>query len=297
MKILLTGADGFTGMHLAQAASACGHHVVPLAAPLQDAQAVQAEVLNIAPDAVVHLAAISYVDHGNTPDFYAVNTVGTTHLLDALLDLPRPPCRVLLASSANVYGNNPNSPIPETAALAPVNHYAASKLAMEALARQYTPHLPITIVRPFNYTGVGQGSHFVIPKLVQHFAQRSRVVKLGNLHVLREYNPVELVVAAYLHLLTHEKTGTWNICSGAAWSLQDVISLLGGMTGHVVDVQVDPALVRRNELHTLYGDPTLLRQSFRDHGTPWPLSDTDPSLDLRAVLGRMLDAVADKRSN
>ena len=289
MKILLTGADGFTGQHLEQAARVRGHDVIALRSPLQDPQALRDEVLATAPEAVVHLAAISFVGHGDAQAFYAVNTVGTTHLLDALCALPRAPRRVILASSANVYGNNPHSPIAEDATPAPLNHYAASKLAMEMMARNYQQRLPIAITRPFNYTGIGQGAQFVIPKIVEHFARRAPQVLLGNLHVLREYNPVQLVCDAYLHLLEQaEPGGTWNICSGVTWSLHDVIAQLHEITGHALKVEVDPALVRPNELHRLCGDPARLRQSFARHGTPWPLHDDDPARDLRATLLQML---------
>jgi len=289
MKILLTGADGFTGRHFGQAARARGHEVMALQSQLQDAAALRDEVLATAPDAVVHLAAISFVGHGDAQALYAVNTVGTTHLLDALCALPRTPQRVLLASSANVYGNNPHSPVNEDATPAPLNHYAASKLAMEMMARNYQQRLPITITRPFNYTGVGQGGQFVIPKIVDHFARRAPQVLLGNLHVLREYNPVQLVCAAYWHLLEQAEPGsTWNICSGVTWSLHDVIAQLQALAGHTLRSEVDPALVRPNELQRLSGDPTRLRQSFARHGATWPLNDADPAADLRALLAGML---------
>ena len=103
------------------------------------------------------------------------NAVGTTHLLDAIASLQSVPRRVVVASSANVYGNSTVEPITEATPPAPVNHYAASKMAMEAMARTYVDRLPLVITRPFNYTGVGgQVDHFLVPKLVAHFAERRR---------------------------------------------------------------------------------------------------------------------------
>ena len=89
--------------------------------------------------------------------------MGTINLLDALCALPICPSKVVLASSANVYGNCAVSPIKEDQPPAPVNHYAMSKLAMEHMARTFASRLPIVITRPFNYTGPGQRSNFLIP--------------------------------------------------------------------------------------------------------------------------------------
>ena len=91
MRILLTGAEGFTGRHFAERASAKGHSVVALRSDLMEDEALRKEVLEVAPDAVVHLAAISFVGHADETAFYAVNVVGTTNLLDALTKLPTKP--------------------------------------------------------------------------------------------------------------------------------------------------------------------------------------------------------------
>lgn len=293
MRILVTGAEGFTGVHFCAAARAQGHEAVPLAAQLQDAVGLAREVRAIAPEAVVHLAAISFVGHGSAADFYTVNTVGTVQLLDALDALPLAPRCVLLASSANVYGNNPHSPIDEDAELAPANHYAASKAAMELLARRYVPRLPIVITRPFNYIGAGQNGQFVIPKIVDHFARRAPVIELGNLEVLREYNPVSFVCAAYLHLLEYGAPGsTWNICSGISWSLHQIIDMLREMTSHHPEIRVNPTLVRPNEVHRLCGDPGRLQESFARQAARWPLEGWGSCLGLRSMID---DALADAR--
>lgn len=278
MKILLTGTDGFTGRHFAAMAQAVGHDVLPLQANLTDRAAVQAEVLTAAPDAVVHLAAISFVGHADDNAFYAVNVVGTTNLLAALVQLPKRPHRVLLASSANIYGNCTQSPIAENQPPAPVNHYAMSKLAMEHMARSFGDKLPIVITRPFNYTGPGQDVNFVIPKLVKHFAQRAPSIALGNLHVEREFNDVQMVCSAYLKLLQHGEPGeTYNVCSGQPYTLQHVIDTLTRITGHQIQVEVNPAFVRANEVHRLCGNPAKLQALLARHGCTLdnpPLEDT-----------------------
>ena len=259
MKLLLTGAAGFTGCFFTQAAQAAGHHVVALAANLTDREAVHQQVQQAAPDAVVHLAAISFVGHADDSALYAVNTVGTCHLLQALAALPTPPAKVLLASSANIYGNCEASPIAEAQPPAPVNHYAMSKLAMEHMARTYMDRLPIVITRPFNYTGPGQALNFVIPKLVSHFARRAPVVELGNLHVEREFNDVRMVCGAYLALLAHGQPGqVYNVCSGQPHTLRHVLDTLTDLTGHSLEAKVNPAFVRANEVHRLCGNPGKL---------------------------------------
>lgn len=278
LKILLTGTDGFTGRHFAAMAQAAGYDVLPLQANLTDRAAVQAELLATAPDAVVHLAAISFVGHADENAFYAVNVIGTTNLLAALSKLPKPPHRVLLASSANIYGNSKHSPIAETQEPAPISHYAASKLAMEHMSRAYGDRLPIVITRPFNYTGPGQDADFVIPKLVDHFARRAPVIALGNIEVEREFNDVQMVCSAYLQLLQHGESGeTYNVCSGQPYALQYVIDTLTRITGHPIQVEVNPAFVRANEVHRLCGNPAKLQALLAAHGTMLdnpPLEDT-----------------------
>ena len=280
MKILLTGADGFTGRAFARLAQAGGHEIAALGCNLTDATAVAEQVDTVRPEAVVHLAAIAFVAHQDATALYAVNVVGTMNLLDALCRLPQPPRRVLVASSANVYGNCETSPIAESTAPAPVNHYAASKLAMEHMALTCADRLPLVLARPFNYTGLGQAGHFLIPKLVDHFVRRAPRIELGNLHVEREYNDVRMVCEAYLRLLGAPVVpAIVNVCTGQTHSIRQVLDALSDITGHHIDVAVNPAFVRANEVHRLCGDPARLQAAIG----PLPaytLSDT-----LRSMLG------------
>ena len=284
MKIAVTGASGFTGRHFVQHAREAGHEVCFLEANLTDAEAVRLAVDRASPlDAVVHLAAISFVGHAGDADFYAVNTVGTCHLLSALAGLPASarPHKVLVASSANVYGNCESSPISETLTPAPVNHYAASKLAMEHMAMTFLDRLPVVITRPFNYTGPGQAASFLIPKLVDHFARKAPTIELGNLHVEREFNDVRLISDVYLKLLKDGEVGqVYNVCSGKPYSLERVIDLLKSLTGHSPEIRVNPRFVRANEVHRLCGDPGKLAARL----------GALPAYDLRECLARMLEA-------
>jgi len=283
LKILLTGADGFTGRYFAELARSAGHEVVPLAADLTDRNALQREVLNVAPAAVVHLSAISFVGHADENAFYAVNVIGTMNLLSALTQLAQVPSCVLLASSANVYGNCEASPISEGQPPAPVNHYAMSKLAMEHMSRTFADRLPVVITRPFNYTGPGQALNFVIPKLVDHFKQRAASIELGNLHVEREFNDVGMVCSVYLKLLVHGEPGeTYNVCSGQPYTLQFVIEALARITGNKMQVAVNPRFVRANEVHRLCGDPLKIQTLLARHGC------AQEDLPLDGTLRRML---------
>jgi nucleoside-diphosphate-sugar epimerase len=286
MRILLTGASGFTGRHFQQLATGYGHEAVDFSVDLTNASAVARAVERAGPcDALVHLAAVSFVGHADESAFYAVNTVGTTNLLRAFDALPASarPRKLLIASSANVYGNCRQSPIAETQSPVPVNHYAASKLAMEQMAMTFADRLPIVITRPFNYTGPGQAPSFLIPKLVDHFTLRAPVIELGNLQVEREFNDVRMVCEAYLRLLDDGESGQiYNVCTGTAFSLQQVLGMLRTITGHDIAVRVNPAFVRASEVHRLCGAPEKLI------GRIGPL----PAYSLTDCLSAMLQAHA-----
>jgi nucleoside-diphosphate-sugar epimerase len=256
---MLTGARGFTGRHFAEHARAAGHDVISLKSNLKDTASLDQEVQEVGPEAVVHLAAISFVGHAFPNGFYDVNVIGTLNLLEALTKLARRPQSVLLSSSANVYGNCTTSPISEQQQAAPVNHYATSKLAMEFMARTYSSRLPLFFTRPFNYTGPGQPESFIIPKLVKHFVDRKVDVELGNINVEREFNDVRFVCDAYLRLLLKAPANeVINICSGQPVTLESVITLLSRITKHDIKIEINPAFVRANEIHRLCGDPTKL---------------------------------------
>ena len=283
MKILLTGADGFTGKVFSVYAARFGHELIAVNSDIRNYPALKEEVGKTEADGVLHLASISYVDHSNENEFYDVNVVGTTNLLKALIETGRSPSKVILASSANVYGNSPVSPISELTIPNPINHYAMSKLAMEYMAKTYANDLPIVITRPFNYTGAGQSKSFVIPKLVEHFVARKEKVLLGNIDVEREFNDVEMVCTAYLQLLEYGVAGeTYNICSGKPYTLKSVISMLESITGHSMQVEINPAFVRPNELVKLYGSPDKLLELLRVNNSS--LSNMDLNDTLQTMI-------------
>ena len=282
-RVLVTGLRGFTGRYVQAALAQRGWEVCGLGAQidLADSAAVAHAVAQARPQAVIHLAAIAFVGHGNADTdadaFYRVNLLGTRHLLAALAQLPQPPTRVLLASSANVYGNQTGGMLDESTPPQPANDYAVSKLAMEHMARLWMARLPITIVRPFNYTGVGQSADFLLPKIVAHFQRRAASIELVNLAVWRDFSDVRAVADAYGRLLDAPAAAvgaTVNLCSGHSHSLRDVIAMAQDITGHRIDVQVNPAFVRANEVKTLLGNPAQLHALI---GADWaspPLHDT-----------------------
>ncbi len=259
MRVLVTGLNGFTGRYMRQVLEESGHEVVGLKADLTHADAVKQEVQTLQPEAVIHLAAISFVEYDDANVFYQVNLIGTRNLLEALSRQAGKLQCVLLASSANVYGNSVEGVIDESVLPSPVNDYAVSKLAMEYMARLWMDKLPIVIARPFNYTGVGHDARFVIPKLVEHFARRAESIELGNLDVEREFNDVRTVGDIYVRLLEQGEPGqTYNICSGRPVSLKSVINALKQITGHDLEVKINPAFVRAHEVRRLCGSPVKL---------------------------------------
>jgi len=259
MHILLTGSSGFTGRAFTQAAQNAGHTVAHLSSNLNEIPSLSAEIAGISPTHVVHLAGISFVGHADPLAFYMVNVLGTMNLLNALAALPVKPQCVLISSSANVYGNCLQSPIQETQPLAPINHYASSKMAMEHMAKTQSQQLPLVFTRPFNYTGAGQTTDFLVPKLVDHFLRKADHIALGNLNVEREFNDVRMVCEAYLKLLTVGEPGqTYNICTGTTYTLRQLIESLERLTGHTMTVETRADLVRSNEVHRLCGNPEKL---------------------------------------
>jgi len=284
-RVLVTGCTGFTGRYVAEALAQAGYAVIGAEQvgpqfDLTQPASVRAVVNEARPDYVIHLAALSFVGLNDASGFYAVNAVGTTNLLEALAASKVNPRRVVIASSANVYGNATVEPIAETTPPAPVNHYAASKLAMEMMVRTYGDRLSIVMTRPFNYTGVGQSVNFLVPKLVAHFAQRRAFVELGNLDVVRDFSDVRAVAQAYLRLLAADvPEGVTNLCSGVGRSLRWVLEQLTELSGHSLEVRVNPEFVRASEVHRLVGS------SSRMEGALGAL----PHRDFRETLAWMLD--------
>ncbi len=228
---------------------------------LTDRAAVFDEVVACSPDYVIHLAGISFAAEADADLIYRVNVIGSMNLLDALRQLDKPLRKVILASSATVYGNVQDSVLSEALCPKPVSHYGCSKLAMEHMVQNYVAKLPLVITRPFNYTGIGHAEHFLIPKIVKAYQDAKSAIELGNLDVSREFNDVRDICQIYLDLLLMSRSGvTVNICSGKTISLMTVISLMNEIAGYVMQVKVNPAFVRANEIKDLSGDVSRLNE-------------------------------------
>lgn len=247
---------------------------------LNDIAALDSEILAVSPDYVIHFAGISFVASKDNEAFYRVHALGTSNLLNALLKLPKLPKKILLASSATIYGNSANLFSIETQAPSPIDHYAMSKVAMEEMAKTYFDKLPIVIARPFNYTGTGQKDNFLIPKLVKHFVNKAPRIELGNLEVEREFNDVSMICEAYLALLQFGESGEiYNVCSGQAKSLKNVVDTLSSITKHQIQIQINPDFIRANEVHRMCGDPVKLQALLAKHHIQLHAPELEITLD------------------
>ncbi len=285
---LVTGAAGFTGKYVVNALVRRGYQVygVGLGMPsttdwiscdLTNKQQLKNAIAGLEPDVVVHLAALAFVPEGNPEDFYRVNVFGTLNLLEALAEKESAPASVLIASSANVYGNNPDE-LRETTCPAPVNHYAASKLAMEHMVRTWFDRLPIVITRPFNYTGPGQDEKFVVPKIVAHYRRREKSIKLGDTSAERDFSDVEDLVEAYMRLLeSGVRSEVVNICSGTTVSIASIVTEMNAIAGYMMEVEADSSLLRRNDLARLRGSNRKLKE----------LTGFSPGRPIQETLRRM----------
>ena len=284
-RALITGVNGFTGRYVAEELVRAGYDVYGTGAissdlpqyfqvDLLDKIGLARVVLEVQPTVVVHLAAIAFVGHGSANDFYQVNVIGTWNLLESLALHAKSLEAVLIASSANIYGNSTEGVLAENTPSNPANDYAVSKLAMEYMAKLWLDKLPLFFVRPFNYTGIGQSEDFLLPKIVAHFKRKAKFIELGNLDVWRDFSDVRVVAEVYRRLLEVRPFGqAVNICSGNTYALSEVIALAEKISGHKMEVRVNPAFVRANEVKSLCGDVTRLHSLIGEIKSP-SLEDT-----------------------
>jgi len=291
-RVLITGGAGFTGRPLAERLRQDGHDVFPIghragdpcaaSVDLCDFDATTRELTQIRPSAIVHLAGIASPTHSKVGEMYANNVVGTANLFAALATAKIEPTVVIVASSAQVYAvPDPDLPITEDCPLGPKTHYAVSKHATEEIAAIYSRQFPIIIARPFNYTGPGQATSFLVPKIVQHYAERRSEIHLGNLDLYRDLSDVGRVVEAYSRLLSRPiGPTTVNICSGRAVYLADILKIMDDISGHSITSVIDRSLFRPDEPRSIVGSPARLEALIG------PL----PNPAIRETLTRMYDA-------
>jgi nucleoside-diphosphate-sugar epimerase len=268
-KVLITGIDSFTGQHLSLYLKNRGYNIYGTSKVSGGNKVykcditIKEDVLNIIkdvkPDYLIHLAGISFVAHNNNNDFYRVNSIGSINILDAFIKAKHYPKKILMVSSATVYGNQKMESLDESLCCKPTNHYGASKYSMECLTSAYFQKLNILIARPFNYTGIGHSYDFLIPKIIKHYKDESKTIELGNIDVTREFNDVEFVCEAYRRLLECEtKSKIVNIASGRGVKLLSVIEHMNDIAKYKINVAINPFFVRKHEIDTLVGSSKLL---------------------------------------
>lgn len=287
-KALIIGASGFVGPYLAaQLSGESGMEVYATKLPQGELDDIQAEVCNldimnkeeivdllykIRPDYIFHLAAqssvaVSWKNPGLTID---VNIKGSVNVLDAVRELYYKP-RVLLIGSGEEYGHiRPGeTPISEDNHLRPGNLYAATKVCQNMIAKIYTTayDMELIMVRAFNHIGPKQAPIFVVSDFCKQVVEiekgvREPVMMVGNLKAMRDFTDVRDVVRAYALLVEHGKAGeTYNVGSGHAVSIQDVLDLIISQSSAEVEVKVDPNKIRPVDVPIIEADTTKLREA------------------------------------
>lgn len=228
-----------------------------VAGDLSDPESLTAALDQVRPDVVVHLAGVTFPAHPSLSEIYQVNVGGGANLIDALKRTKAQPSQILVASSATVYAPS-DEPLAEDARLSPLNHYAASKLAMEHMFG-LEPSLPVQVLRPFNYTGPGQAPNFLVPKIVKHFAEDRDTIELGNIDLYRDISALDDVVESYVRLIDQAQPGpVLNLCSGVGTKLRDVVEILQEIAGRSIEIVSNPAFFREGEPQRIVGDRARL---------------------------------------
>ncbi|MDE3173597.1 MAG: GDP-mannose 4,6-dehydratase [Gemmatimonadota bacterium] len=295
-RALITGGGGFVGQWIGRALLAGGWEVYAagVGAPglrvlsAEDHRAIRWLTMDIRmrrdvaaaleesrPDAVVHLAGISYLPSAaDAPaEAWSVNVVGAVTLLAEVARRRQVGAldpRILVVGSAQQYGRHDAAELPlrETAEQRPLTVYAASKAAQEVAALQAfrADGLRVVATRSFNHSGVGHDEHFLLPALVRRALAIRRgardTIHIGNGDTIRDYLHVADVVDAYLALLDRGVAGeAYNVCSGEGVRVRDLTDRVLDRVGVSADVQSDPSLQRAADVPALVGSPEKLIQA------------------------------------
>ena len=287
-RILITGGTGFVGTHLVQFLKSNTSHIAVLASggkskpqpgvnyyevDIRERDAVRSVVQEVKPDHIYHLAGISSVDDSwSSPRLtYEVNVFGAYNLFDAAMSLPRPP-RILNISTSQVYAPC-SSPLSEDSRIQPNNPYAASKAMAELLVVEYQKYREggIITTRSFNHTGPGQPPNFVLPSIAKQFVEielglRPPSLRVGNIEVKRDFTDIRDVIRAYCMLLEKGTPGEiYNVCSGSAIRLADIIRIFESAAGRKITIETEEARVRHNDVAQICGDRKKIRETTGWH--------------------------------
>ncbi len=271
-KVLITGFSGFTGRHMVKFINDLGNFE-PVGMDLRADPAIRSYPVDLRnpvdldkilaeekPDYIIHLAGVTKAEKFS--DYYEGNVYTALNIFEALVTAGLLDTKILLISSSAVYGRSRRKIVNERVQVHPVNFYGSSKLAMETAAIQFTSNhgLNISIVRPFNLIGPGQSPEFVIPSFIMQlleikYRSGKPVIKTGDLSGKRDFIDVEEAIAAYWKVLTRSGTyGIYNIGSGRATSVQDVLDKLIKMIGVKVRQEIEPQRVHRYQIKELVSD-------------------------------------------
>ena len=223
---------------------------------VRDPDSIASVLAEVVPDAVLHLGGIAFVPLGWTQPqrVFHVNTIGTLNVLDAVRQ-HRPAARVLIVTSAEVYGSHPApAPLAEDAPYRPDNIYGVAKAAADHAALLYAAHhrLDVMVARPSNHIGAGQSRDFVSSSFAAQLADIAAgakpLMRVGNLDQRRDFTDVRDVARAYVRLLEQGRAGlAYNIASGRMIPVRDILDTLCAIAKVRPQVEVDPALFRPNE--------------------------------------------------
>lgn len=267
-KLLVTGLRGFVGTnlqrYLKENATPWSLHQPAESYDLLCAEQLDALIADAKPDAVIHLAAQSSVPEAfrDPARTLNVNVIGTLNLLQAL-KRHQFSGAFLYVSSGDVYGQIAEDALPITEAHLPVprNPYGVSKLAAEALCRQwsFSESWRIMIARPFNHIGPGQSDNFVLPSMARQLiaikhGHQPNTLDVGDIDVTRDFLDVRDVIHAYIQLLEQGQNGaTYNVCSGEERTVSDLLNQLCQISGVYPEITTDPTRLRRAEQRRVRG--------------------------------------------
>jgi GDP-4-dehydro-6-deoxy-D-mannose reductase len=302
-RILVTGIEGFAGGHLARHLSSAGHSVIglhwadaPAGLPAEfhkgdicDFESTRSLLERTRPDGIIHLAGISSVALSESRQMttYEVNALGTLKLLEAVRQLGLK-CRVILISSADVYGrSNAGRPLTEDVPSQPLSPYALSKLMTGEAGLFYHRAfgLETVVLRPFSHTGPGQTTAFVFPKVAHAIAQIEKgkgnsVIEMGDLRIRRDYTDVRDMVRAYRLAFERCEPGeTYNVTSGKPLLLREEVGYLCSLARVPVQVVSSAAKFRPHDIPLLTGDPSKFMSA-----TGWK-----PEIPFTQTLSDLLD--------